>query len=127
MPCIKNKRRDGCRASCGYLVGLTKELRLFVDALELDLVLRTAFLPDQLARGDAVLDGADVQAQVAANALLIQDGLAVLGIPIDGLMAAVVAGHIAAAAANALVMIELGQDLVVTVQLLSGDDVAQSP
>src|SRR5688572_10298263 len=75
---------------------------------------------DRLHR-DAAVDGTDQAAQVAADAGLLVDlavGATVVGPALDRLVRAVLAGRVAEAATDALLLIDLGDDLVVEVELL---------
>src|SRR5215470_7233408 len=71
--------------------------------------------------GDAAVDRADERAQVAADAAVGEDldaGAARLGARGNRLMRAVIARGIAEPAAGAFVLIDLGNELVIEVELL---------
>src|SRR5882672_4702527 len=82
--------------------------------------------PDcEFLQGDAIHHRADVNAQVAAYALLVDDlemTLAVLLVA-DGLMRRVLAGDIAAAALDAQILVDVRLDRIVQVQVFPVDEV----
>ena len=85
----------------------------------------SAFLPLDFARSDAILNRAYVQAEMAADAIVIEHGPSLLLIPVDGLMGGVIAGDIASSAADAFFMVEFRQDFEIPVQVFGRNDIAQ--
>lgn len=63
---------------------------------------------------------------MASNAIVVQLRSSLLFVPVDGLMSSIIAGYIASSAANALLVVELRQQLVISVQLFCRNDVWQS-
>ena len=76
-----------------------------IAVLTLDIVGGATGFKFDFARHDAFEDGADVQTEVAADALVANDGFARFGIHGDGLVTAVVAADHATAAADAFARI----------------------
>ena len=70
--------------------------------------------------GDAIGDGAHELAKVAAYALFFFDGVGVVGLAIfegNGLVAGVFAGNVAETAVDALVLVDVGDVVVVDVEV----------
>src|SRR4051812_30218801 len=79
----------------------------------------------ELLQRDAVLDGTDVHAEVAADALFVDDFKmtpAVLFVA-DGLMRGVFARDIAATTLNAQFLVDVRLDGVVEIQMLPVDEI----
>ena len=73
-----------------------------------------------LFHGDAIGDGAHELAEVAAYALFFFDGVGVVGLAIfegNGLVAGVFAGNVAETAVDALVLVDVGDVVVVDVEV----------
>ena len=90
-----------------------------------DIVFGAAGFKFNLARGDAAQNRADIEAKVAADAFICDDGFAGAFFDIDGLMAAVEAADGAAAAADAFGVVDLRDDLEVAIEVFGGDDVGE--
>ena len=74
---------------------------------------------------DAVFDRADVQAQVATDATVVDRRGAGVFIPVDGLMASVKARDNTSAAADAFRLVDAGNDHEVAVEIVSWHDIGQ--
>ena len=73
-----------------------------------------------LFHGDAIGDGAHELAEVAAYALFFFDGVGVVGLAIlegNGLVGGVFAGNVAETAVDALVLVDVGDVVVVDVEV----------
>ena len=73
--------------------------------------------------GDAIVHGADIDAQIAGHAFLIFDGKGAIFAHGDGLVRCILAGGIAAAAFDAIILVDLGFGDVVQVQILPIGDI----
>ena len=96
-----------------------------IAVLTFDVVRFTSFLELDLARGDAVKNGADVEAEMATDAFVGDGGFARFGVEVDGLVPTVEAGNGATAASDAFVEIDFGDDLEGSVEIFAGDDVGE--
>jgi hypothetical protein len=85
------------------------------------------FLPVQvliaftlLYHGDAIFYGANQLAQIAAHAFLFLDGIGIVRLSVsqvDRLVRSVLAGDIAQAAMNALVLVDIGNDMKIDIKV----------
>ncbi len=88
-----------------------------------DVMRRTAGFEFDESRGNGAEDWANIEAEVAADAFVGDDGSAGIFLDFDGLMAAVVAADGAAAAADTEIVVDFGHDLEVAVEIFARNDV----
>ena len=96
-----------------------------IGVLDDDIVRRAAGFELDEARCDGAEDGADIEAEVAADAFVCDERLARAFFDLDGLVAAVVAADGASAASDAEVVVDFGDDLEIAVEIFAGDDVGE--
>ena len=90
-----------------------------------DINMISAIFPLDFSRSDAFLYRTYVQAQVATNAIVVEFRSSLFFVPVDSLVSCIVAGDVASAASEALLITEVRQDLEVSVEFFCRDEVRQ--
>ena len=92
--------------------------------LQSDVNRLSAILPLQFSWSDAFLYRTYVQAEVASDAFVIDAWSSLLSIPVDCLMSSIVAGDVASAASDTFLFVDMRNDLEISVEVFSRDDVS---